>query len=52
MIFKTKSLSPVLTIVIESGMIYSAFLIVLIGTYESESWSHYLILDAVCYLKT
>ena len=46
-IFKTRSLSPVLTIVVESGAIYSAFLVVLIGTYESKSWSHYLILDAV-----
>lgn len=36
-----------MTIVIESGAIYSAFLIVLIATYESRSWSHYLILDAV-----
>ncbi|EPQ57623.1 hypothetical protein GLOTRDRAFT_25217, partial [Gloeophyllum trabeum ATCC 11539] len=41
------NLTPVLLVVVESGMIYSATLITLLVTYEVGSWAQYLMLDAV-----
>ncbi|TFK53916.1 hypothetical protein OE88DRAFT_1131761 [Heliocybe sulcata] len=41
------NLTPVLLVVVESGMIYSATLITLLVTYECGSWAQYLMLDAV-----
>lgn len=37
--------SPVLAIVVESGMVYSTALISLMAAYVSGSWGHYVILD-------
>lgn len=46
-VFKSRRLSPVVAIIIESGAIYSVFLIILIATYVPKSWSQYIFLNAV-----
>ncbi|KAF9458795.1 hypothetical protein BDZ94DRAFT_1325225 [Collybia nuda] len=45
--FSNNSLRPVMLLVIESGAIYSATLLVLLILYEVESWFQYVLLDAV-----
>lgn len=42
-----KRLYPVLLLIVESGAIYSAALLVLLILYKSDSWFQYVILDAV-----
>ena len=46
-VYKSRSLSPVLSSIIESGAIYSAALIALITTFASNSWGHYPVFDSV-----
>ncbi|KAI5122013.1 hypothetical protein M0805_008005 [Coniferiporia weirii] len=43
----SSSFKPVMVIVIESGAIYSAALIALLGTYISRTWAFYFILDSM-----
>ncbi|KAF8325935.1 hypothetical protein F5887DRAFT_1199493 [Amanita rubescens] len=42
-----KRLYPVLLLIVESGAIYSAALLVLLILYKSDSWFQYVILDAI-----
>jgi len=44
------TLRPVL--VVESGAIYSAFLVALLATFVSRSWAEYIVLDAVRHLSS
>ena len=45
---ETKSmLKPVLTVVTESGAIYSAFLTIILATYLSDNWPHEIFINCV-----
>lgn len=44
---RTRSMSPVAVVVVESGAIYSVSLISLLATYLSGNWSQYIVLDSV-----
>lgn len=43
----TRSLVPVIVVVVESGALYSVFLITLVTTYVSGSWFYIAVMDAV-----
>ncbi|KAF8896594.1 hypothetical protein BD779DRAFT_1668355 [Infundibulicybe gibba] len=45
--FSSRSLRPVLRLVIESGAIYSITLLVLLILYKTHSWFQYVVVDAV-----
>ena len=46
-LIRSRTLSPVIKIVVESGAIYSITLICLLVSYLCGSWAHYVFLDMV-----
>lgn len=41
------NLQPVMVVVIESGAIYSSWLLALMAAYLANSWFHYIFLESV-----
>lgn len=41
------SLIPVVVVVVESGAVYSSWLLALFAAYLADSWTHYLFLESV-----
>lgn len=57
---RNRRLRPLMLLIVESGAIYSATLLVLLILYNADSWFQYVILDSVssyyafffCFLRT